>query len=62
MYKKEITCGRFVIAIGNKSQDNSGMNIIVYTTVGKNSERVIKIFSKISLQDMHVLLKQSDKS
>lgn len=62
MYKKEITCGRFVIAIGNKSQDNSGMNIIVYTTVGKNSERVIKIFSKISLQDMDVLLKQSDKS
>ena len=41
MYKKEITCGSFVIAIGSKSQDNSGMIIIVYTTVGNNSERVI---------------------
>jgi hypothetical protein len=29
------------ISIKSKSQDNSGMIIIVYTTVGKNSERVI---------------------
>jgi hypothetical protein len=52
MYKKEITCGSFVIAMGSKSQDNSGMNIIVYTTVGKNSEKVIFYF----FQDKHVLL------